>query len=234
MIAAPVVQEVECGILVVRDDLLLGGTKRCFADKLIAGHEEVVYASPAYGGAQIAIAHSAAATGARATIFVAKRKAPHPRTLEAKIAGAKIMQVPTGYLTNVQAKARAYCEASGAFLLPFGLETETAFEAIAARAREVAAQVGELDEVWSVAGSGVLARGLQMGLRAGSYHAVQVGRSLRQKDVGMAKIHICPQLFEQNAKTPPPFPSCSNYDAKGWLPFMSKGRGRRLFWNVAR
>ena len=56
MIAEPVVQELEPGVFVVRDDLLVGGTKRCYADHLIRGNREVVYASPAYGGAQIAIA----------------------------------------------------------------------------------------------------------------------------------------------------------------------------------
>ena len=58
MIPPPVVEELAPGVFVVRDDLLLGGTKRCFADQLILGHREVVYASPAYGGAQIAIALS--------------------------------------------------------------------------------------------------------------------------------------------------------------------------------
>jgi hypothetical protein len=59
MIPDPVVEEREPGVFVVRDDLLMGGTKRCYADQLIRGHREVVYASPAYGGAQIAIAWSA-------------------------------------------------------------------------------------------------------------------------------------------------------------------------------
>lgn len=234
MISPPVIEERESGVFVVRDDKLLGGTKRCFADKLIAGHREVVYASPAYGGAQIAIAHAAREVGALATIFVAKRSKPHPRTLEAHAAGAKVVQVPCGYLTNVQAKAKKYCQATGAFLLPFGLETPIAFDAIAARAKIVADHVGPLDEVWSVGGSGVLTRGLQRGLPSAAYFVVQVGRELRKEDVGRASVIACGQPFEADAKRPPPFPSCSNYDAKGWWPFVSRGKGRRLFWNVAR
>lgn len=234
MIAAPVVQEIQKDIFVVRDDLLIGGTKRCFLDELVRGQQEVVYASPAYGGAQIAIAHSARELGVQATIFVAKRAKPHARTLEAKKAGAKIMQVPCGYLTNVQAKAKAYCKYFGATLLPFGLETPQAFKAISARAQGVFEQVGRMDQVWSVAGSGVLTRGLQMGMEAAEFFAVQVGRRLGASDVGRAKIIACPQSFEEDAKSPPPFPSCSNYDAKAWLPFIAQGRGRRLFWNVSR
>ena len=104
----PVVQLID-NIYVVRDDFIPGGTKRCFADKLIRNHQEVVYASPAYGGAQIAIAHAAKECNAKATIFCAKRNKPHPRTIEAFKAGAKIVQVPSGYLSNVKAKAKAYC-----------------------------------------------------------------------------------------------------------------------------
>ncbi len=234
MIPDPVVHEIREGVFVVRDDLILGGTKRCYTDKIIAGNREVVYASPAYGGAQIAIAHAAREAGVLATIFVAKRSSPHDRTLEAKAAGAKIVQVPHGYLSNVQAKAKAYCNATGATLLPFGLETPIAFEAIASRAAKVAKQVGKLDEVWSVAGSGVLTRGLQRGIQAAKVFVVQVGRELQVKDVGRAEVVVCSIPFEKDATRRPPFPSCSNYDAKGWSYFEQIGRGRRLFWNVAR
>jgi len=80
VIPAPVVDRID-GVMVVRDDHIPGGTKRSFADQLIAGRREVVYASPGYGGAQIAIAHAARQQGAQATIFCAKRNRPHPRTM---------------------------------------------------------------------------------------------------------------------------------------------------------
>jgi hypothetical protein len=233
VIPPPVVEEIQPGVFVVRDDLIQGGTKRCYVDAMIRGCREVVYASPAYGGAQIAIACAAKAQGASATIFVAKRKAPHARTMEAKANGAKVVQVSTGYLSNVQAKARAYAESVGATLLPFGLETPAATQAIANRARVVASAVGMLDEVWCVAGSGVIARGLQAGFEARRFVCVQVGRELRPRDRGCASVVVCPQPFEADAKSPPPFPSCSNYDAKGWQPFIFDGIGKRLFWNVA-
>lgn len=220
------------GIYVVRDDLIKGGTKRAFVGKLIYGYEEVVYASPVYGGAQIAIAHAAKDLGIKATIICAKRKKPHARTLEAKNAGAKVIQVPTGYLSNIKSKARKYCEMSGAYLLPFGLESQLAFTAIAARAAKVQKLVGELDEVWCVAGSGVLARGLQLGLDAKKFNCVQIGRTLHQSDVGEAHVYIHPFDFSKDAKINPPFPSCSNYDAKAWEYVIKQGKGKRLFWNV--
>ena len=63
---------------------------------------EVVYASPAEGGAQTALATVAAQLGKRATIFVAQRAQLHPRTLMAQRLGAKIEQVPYGYRTSVR------------------------------------------------------------------------------------------------------------------------------------
>lgn len=227
----PVVELID-NIYVVRDDFIPGGTKRCFADKLICGHREVVYASPAYGGAQIAIAHAAAELGVQATIFCAKRKKPHPRTLEAYKAGARIVQVPHGYLSNVKAKASAYCEKTGATLLPFGLETPTAFFAIAQRATQAQKKTDQIDQVWCVGGSGVLCRGLQRGIKASSFHVVQIGRKLKPNDVGRAKIYVHPLDFSEDAKFNPPFPSCSNYDAKAWEYVKKYSSGKVLFWNV--
>lgn len=224
----PVVQSLAGDRWVVRDDLVPGGTKRCYVDHLFSAGEEYVYASPVYGGAQIAIAHAAQA---RATIFVAKRSDLHSRTRDAYNAGAKIVQVPHGYLNNVQAKARAYCNLYGAILLPFGMNTPDAVDRIAARARAVVAAHGQFDEVWCAAGSGVLCRGLQAAF-TGNVHVVQVGRKLGAEDVGRAFVHVAPMSFDREARVIPPFPSCSNYDAKVWEFFARLARGRALFWNV--
>src|SRR3954470_18758195 len=96
------------GILVVRDDLFPGGTKARFIPHLFTDCDEVVYASPAEGGAQTALAQVAHDLGKKATIFVAKRATPHPRALMAKALGAKVMQVTPGYLNVVQARATEY------------------------------------------------------------------------------------------------------------------------------
>ena len=78
------------------------------------GADEVVYASPAEGGAQTALATVASQLGKRATIFVAERAQLHPRTLMAKRLGAQIVQVSPGYLNVVQARAREYSHQTGA------------------------------------------------------------------------------------------------------------------------
>jgi len=46
------------------------------------GADEVVYSSPAEGGAQVALATVTRRLGKQATIFVARRAKPHPRTCD--------------------------------------------------------------------------------------------------------------------------------------------------------
>lgn len=226
MIGPPSIEE-HSGILVVRDDLIPGGTKRRVIDRMLAPDTEYVYASPAYGYAQIALAIAARGRGAQATIFTAKRTAPHARTLEAKRAGAKIVMVPTGYLSNVQAKARGYAEATGAALLPFGFDTPAFLDALAGVATSLS--ITPL-EVWTVAGSGTLSRALQLAWPDAQFHAVQVGKA---PHVGRARLWVAPEQFEDDARERPPFPSCSNYDAKAWRFICRHASPGALFWNVA-
>lgn len=226
----PIVEQ-HHGIMVVRDDLFPGGTKARYIGRVFDGAAEAVYASPAEGGAQTALAHTARAMGRRATIFVAQRSRPHPRTLEAARLGAKVVPVTPGYLSVVQSRAREYCRDTGAMLVPFGAEIPGSIEAIAAAARATGLQP---DEVWCAAGSGVLARGLALAWPKARRHVVQVGRDLKPKDVAGAHIHVHPLAFGRTAKSAPPFPSDPHYDAKAWeLCVGLHGPGQVLFWNVA-
>jgi len=218
------------GIAVVRDDLFPVGTKARFLPVLFDDSDEVVYASPAEGGAQTALAHTAAALGKRATIFVAKRKQPHNRALEAKRVGAKVMQVPHGYLNVVQARAREYCKRTGAKLAPFGVNMPEAIETIAAAAKATGL---EPDEVWCASGSGVLARSLAMAWPNARRHVVEVGRALSASEVAGATIYKAGMPFSKALKEKPPFPSCPHYDAKAWrICKTRRGAGLVLFWNV--
>ena len=225
----PIVTE-HNGVHVVRDDLFQGGTKARFLPVLFEQADEVVYASPAEGGAQTALAHTAAKLGKRATIFVAKRAKPHPRALEAKRVGAKVMQVSPGYLTVVQARAREYCNRTGAKLAPFGVDLPEAIETIAGAALETGLRP---DEVWCASGSGVLARSLAKAWPNARRHVVQVGRELKPSDVAGATIHKAVLPFSKAIKGQPPFPSCPHYDAKAWQICKARhGAGLVVFWNV--
>jgi len=219
------------GIIVVRDDLLPGGTKARYIPALFDDHDEVVYGSPCEGGAQTALAHCARALGKRCTIFVAMRAQPHPRTLMAKALGAKVLQVKPGYLSVVHARAKAYAEAHGAFLAPFGLDIPQAGPAIEHAARLA---VVYPDEVWCAAGSGVLAKGLKRAWPSAALRVVQVGREVDPAAIGAAAVHIHPLAFGAACRARPPFPSDPHYDAKAWeiCKRLRRDNGAVLFWNV--
>jgi len=214
-------------LLVVRDDLIAGGTKVRVIPQLLVGAREFVYASPAAGYAQISLALACARLGLRATIFCAARRAWHPSTRAAAQAGATIIEVPNGYMTVVRARARAYCAVSGACLLPFGFDCPPFVAGLAAVAR--ALDLGDPPEVWSVAGSGVLTRALQAAWPRSAFVAVRIGAVPK---VGRAIVLTAPERFEQVARCPPPFPSSAHYDAKAWRFVSTQARPGAVFWNV--
>jgi len=74
------------GIRVVRDDLFPGGTKARFAGRLFDDADEVVYASPAEGGAQTALAHRSATGKAHNDLCC---KAANPARADAHGEGAR-------------------------------------------------------------------------------------------------------------------------------------------------
>lgn len=218
------------GVLVARDDLIGGGTKARYILPLYEQANEIVYATPAQGGAQTALAWAAKQTGKKATLFIAARKEPHERAVMAEALGAQIMNVRPGYLNVVQKHAKEYCRATGAMLAPFGMDTPQAINIIAAAAKATGAMP---DEVWCASGSGTLARALAKAWPKARRHVVQIGRRLTPRDVAGATIHIHPLPFAKRAQTPPPFPSDWHYDAKAWeICQQKKGNGTVLFWNV--
>ncbi len=228
MLSAPVVRE-HAGFRVVRDDMLPGGTKRRVIQPLVqvSPYQKFVYASPAYGYAQLALAYACRDCGKQAVIFTAKRKVPHPLTLAARQAGAKIVMVPYGYLSNVQSKARQYAAKIGANYVPFGVDTDESLDSIAS----AALQIGFVPaEVWTVSGSGTLSRGLQRAWPDAEFHTVLIGK--KDANVGKAITYEAPEKFEQDAKKPPAWPSCANYDAKMWQFVIRHAKPGALIWNV--
>lgn len=225
-------------ILVVRDDLLEGGTKLRFLPFLTQGAKEIVYGSPFCGGAQLALAVLGRESGQKITLFTAERKVLHHRQRQAQKSGAVLKLVPYGYMSNVQAKARAYAASSGALFLPLGFDVDAATEPFLEAIRRVRRRTGSPDEVWCATGSGMLARCLAEGFPDSEIKAVGVGLKSRHLSQGLrwprnATIIESKLRFEQEEEHLPPFPSCPNYDRKAWLLCSSAlGRKSRLFWNV--
>lgn len=223
------------GVHVLRDDLLPGGTKSIILPKILDPSKDYyVYASPVYGGMQIALAAYCRSIGKQAVIFCAKRKQPHPNSLRAKASGAIIYQVPYGYLSNCQSKARDFVARNNAQLIEFGGNYPAAIQTIACRMRQLIHQMGsEPDEVYCAAGSGTLLRGILAGTTKAKVTAVQIGAQLtveRNHRLVIVRYNI---PFEKECKLKAPFPSCPNYDLKAWDVCMRyKSRGKVLFWNV--
>ena len=234
----PVVEKHE-NFYVVRDDLLEGGSKVRCLDYLISSRDDVdewVYGSSPVGGyGQISIAFLCKKYGKKATIVAPERKrsGPTPYQQKALDLGANYLWIKSPAMLSVTRKrAKDYAdEKQNRFELPFGLAHPTVLGSFIKVARNLPIKPKEF---WTVASSGQLNRGLQLAFPDAQANMVQVGRKLKDKDIGNAKLHISEYKFEQEVKEwfRPPFPSVPNYDAKCWRFMQLYGSEDALFWNI--
>ena len=182
----PIVEEFD-GIRVVRDDLLNGGTKRRAFNMYVASRPDVkefVYASPRQGYAQLSLAYSCRDLGRKCTVTVPKGKRTW-LTNEAEKLGCKIIEVPMGYLTNIQHKAKLYCEETESHLIPFGGDHPIIVEAMCRTAMSLDSykRFEHPKEVWTVLSSGVLSRGLQKAWPNAKVYGVQIGHNSTKEEI---------------------------------------------------
>ena len=235
------------GFHVVRDDLLEGGSKRRFVDRLIReeieeGAEEFVYGGcPANGYAQLSLTLQAKAYGKKAVFFMAKRSLDnlHPYQQQALDYGADIRWVPNGMLQVTKARAREYFyeDPKRRRILPLGLEEKRVFEDIKRLAKNIEIEYNiSISEIWSVGSSGTLTRGLQMAFPDKDVNVVSVGHKMKQHEIGRAKLYLSKYKFMQEVKEEdkPPFPSVPTYDAKAWTVMKKYAKKGALFWNVGK
>lgn len=221
-------------VLVVRDDLLPGGTKRRFVYRFFNAQSHVrewVYASPRFGYAQVAIPYACRDLGLKATIVIPKGQ-HHPLTTEAIAVGANMIEVPMGFLTHTQHVAKKYAEETeGAQLLPFGLDHPIIIDEIARIASKLPVNP---KEVWTCVSSGVLSRGLQKAWPDAKVYGVRVGHATTDQERGRAELFYSKYKFNQKCKQSerPPFPSSENYDSKVWSFIQEHASEDALFWNV--
>lgn len=221
--------------LVVRDDLVPGGSKMRFLPYLVEEGKEVVFGGPFCGGAPYALSVWAQRTNTKCTLFYAKRNQLHPRQKKALINGATIYQVPFGYMSNVQAKAKRYAQEHNALFLPLGFDRPEASAPFIQQMKRVRSMVGPIDEVWASTGSGMLARCLGEAFAPIPVHGVIVGlvsRNSKQQYSNNVTLHEYPRDFSYNLTIPTPFPSCGHYDRKAWDMMTKMAKETALFWNV--
>lgn len=222
--------EVHNGITVLRDDKLLGGTKSVIVEKIVQPGKEYVYASPVYGGFQIALAEQ---LGPAAHIFCAKRKVLHPNTVAVMKAGANVYQVAHGYLSVVEKAARMFCfeKDDSVVKIAFGAAEHKAI--LVERVKQVIKAYGrEPDEIWCAIGSGTLFEAILEGTKKARVCGVSVGRHYENFQ-DRAYVYHHPLKFEKESKYKCLFPSMPNYDLKAWE-YCEKfaSFGDVLFWNV--
>lgn len=230
----PIIEEHD-RFLIVRDDLVPGGSKSRFLPYLVQDAKEVVYGGPFCGGAPYALSVWGQRTHSKVTLFYAKRKELHVRQKMALKNGATIYQVPFGYMTNVQSKAKRYAAEHGALFLPLGFDVPEATNPFVEQMKRVRATVGHVDEVWAATGSGMLARCLGMAFPDARVNGVVVGltsRNSKQAYPPNVTLHEYPRPFGWCSKLAMPFPSCGNYERKAWEFCTKLSKGKALFWNV--
>ena len=159
---APVIREHE-GFLVVRDDLMRGGTKRRVLTEIFKGiaASELVYPSTPYGYGPLSVACSAKDNGKTARLFFAARRRENWTDLMEQVEdeGAVMEFVQGGSMKTLMKRARDYAAAHpDSHLLKLGFDTEEFRDGLAALARSLPVQP---KEVWCASGTGTLTRAFQ-------------------------------------------------------------------------
>jgi hypothetical protein len=223
------------GVHIVRDDLLDGGTKSVLMKHIDKPDiKEFVYASPVYGGFQVAISAYCKKVGKRATIFCAKRNIKHPNTLKCLEYGANVIEVEYGYMSVIEKKAREYClNKEGVHKIIFGAKTEENKKILGQRIKYALDYVNP-DEIWVAIGSGLLVSAMMDNILPHMrVYGVQVGADPDLEFHDNLTVIKYPKSFDKVSKLKIEFSSMPNYDLKAFeLCLKHKGTGKILFWNV--
>lgn len=245
-------------LIVIRDDLLCGGTKsRIVRDYLIEDiglhYSEYVYVSNPYGGAQIALAETIKNLNEEmaqqqqqrsftAVIFCeGEEEIGSPQIEAAKQLGAHYV---FGRLAFGNAHYYVAQTKNHAVLLENGFRTPSNTIRLAQQMSSIREQFGIFNQAFCAVASGLLIESMQMADLAQEYYGVCVfgrpphGMEMRHRQHVNAIIPALP--FDSIPRTDddlPPFPSALRYDAKVWRVMsetkkMKSGKRRILLWNV--
>ena len=221
---------------VVRDDKLGYGSKSRFIDYIISreGTEWVYGAANKVGWGPISMTHVCNRYGKKSVCFIAERKEPTWHQQKVLDLGGIIHWVPNGMLNVTMSKAKKYFESDpiNRRLLPIGLDHPTVLGSIIKVARNLNVNP---TEIWTVASSGTLSRGLQLAFPGIPVFAVQIGHKMNDYEKGRAKVMISSYKYDQEVEEEylPPYPSEKYYDAKVWEFVKTHGKSGALIWNVA-
>ena len=229
------------------DSKCIGGTKQRLLGRLLQSidAEEVVYAGPDGGIAQVALAYAAALCNKKAVIFLntyCRGEKPQLVLLAESLGAVVHFPDPESRgrtLEETQTAARVYAYAdSKRHLLPFGLRGkpgepnfELFKEALLDCLKEASAPPRRL---WLVAGSGFLLDVLHSIWPETKYMVVQVGRRIwpDQLENKHHELFIAPEGFGERALLQPPYSTVPWYDAKLWQFAFKNWNEGDCIWNV--
>lgn len=224
---------------VLRDDKLEGGTKSILLSHIDKDDKkELIYASPVYGGFQIAISQYCKKKNKKAVIFTPKRKIHHTNTKKIIDLGASVFEIPYGRKNVIEKWARDYYNLNkkDKLKISFGGQENELINIIKERALKVIDLV-QPNEIWVSVGSGTIISGILRATNNKNINVVGVkvgGKINILSDNKNYNILEYPKNFSYESKFKCPFPSTPNYDLKAFE-MMIKTIGNKkgvLFWNV--
>jgi hypothetical protein len=230
------------------NDKLFGGTKIRVLQEVIRDlpYEEVVYAGPDSGMAQIAIGASAKKYGKKATMFVNTpsivRILPPlvefgQQFLDIKYDFAKDEKGRSLYDTEEAAKKYVEENPQKRILLPFGIKDEKIVSRFSEILGDAIKNIPQPKRMWIVAGSGMLLEVFHRIWPKTKYMVVQVGKKVDQNSLlhnGVQdELFIAPERFKDTATIQPPYETIPWYDAKLWRFVLQKAEEGDYIWNVA-
>jgi hypothetical protein len=227
-------------LTLIDESHLIGGSKQRALIRYIADikGQELVYAGPSSGYAQVAIAYCALLAGKTARVFIDQSNI-NPLSAMARALGATIVpfnarDTGSSRLKAIQKQAELYVDRTkGAHLLPFGMDHpdvkklyEIAFEPLRSYKPK---------RIWVVAGSGMIFSTLSRIWPDAEFMIVQVGKTIWPDQVAGIKhqLFISTYAFSERILETPPYNTLMNYDAKVWPFILTHGQSGDFVWNTA-
>lgn len=229
----------------IQDAYITGGSKSRGLDIFIKKYntyKEFVYAGPAIGYAQYALAWSCKKNNKQATVYLSTHFAQDTNpTKQARKLGAKIIKIQDT-LAATQDLAKSYCDEDpeNRFLCPFGLDTEEFIEIMVEQFKLANPPDVGSARIWVTVGSGTILKVLMRIYPDAQFLGVIVGKKVWQdqflpEDWNRLTLYTSALKFGQHVRgqDQPPYKSVSNYDAKLWHFVRIHGVSGDYIFNIA-
>jgi hypothetical protein len=239
-------------LVVVRDDLLPGGTKqRACAPYLTQmaqlGHKEFIYASPFSGYAQVALSYVCQKLKLKCTLVCETQSESrfHPYSLLSQQYGARLIKASD--LTSAEARAQELVLNESILKIPLGFDSDDfrfhLKEEIHLKWKKFESTLNtKVKNLWLPLGSGTLAKTFSeilpnhITINCVNVHVLKNKDQRIQKLKKNSRINIyeAPMKFHERANMIPAIPSNEFYDAKLWSFINQYGQAGDVWWNVAK